>query len=45
MVGITLSREQIHQAPPKVRRWLEQQIADALGFYVPSRRCRRRSGT
>ncbi len=33
MVGITLSPEQIHQAPPDVRRWLEQQIAGALGLY------------
>jgi len=33
MVGITLSPEQIHQAPPEVRRWLEQQITSALGLY------------
>ncbi len=33
MVGITLSPEQIHQAPPEVRRWLEQQIASALGLH------------
>ncbi len=33
MVGITLSPEQIHQAPPEVRRWLEEQIAGALGLY------------
>jgi hypothetical protein len=32
MVGITLSPEQIHQAPPEVRRWIEQQIGDALGL-------------
>jgi hypothetical protein len=35
MVGITLSPEQIGQAPPEVRRWLEQQIAGVLGFYRP----------
>ena len=33
MVGITLSPEQINQAPPEVRRWLEQQISSALGLY------------
>ncbi|WP_454621932.1 hypothetical protein [Bradyrhizobium cenepequi] len=33
MVGITLSPEQIHEAPPEVRRWLEQQIAGALGLH------------
>jgi len=33
MVGITLSPEQIRQAPSDVRRWLEQQIASALGLY------------
>jgi hypothetical protein len=32
MVGITLSPEQIHQAPPEVRRWIEQQIGEALGL-------------
>jgi len=32
MVGITLSPQQIHQAPPEVRRWIEQQIGDALGL-------------
>lgn len=36
MVGITLSPEQIGQAPPEVRRWLEQQVAAALGLYRPS---------
>ena len=36
MVGITLSSEQINQAPPDVRRWLEQQISSALGFYRPN---------
>ncbi|MDR3529158.1 MAG: hypothetical protein P4L90_01185 [Rhodopila sp.] len=35
MVGITLSPEQITQAPPEVRRWLEQQVASALGLYRP----------
>ncbi len=27
-----MSPQQIHQAPPEVRRWIEQQIADALGL-------------
>ena len=35
MVGITLSPEQIQQAPPEVRRWIEQQIASALGLSAP----------
>ena len=35
MVGITLSSEQIGQAPPEVRRWLEQQVAATLGLYRP----------
>jgi hypothetical protein len=33
MVGITLSPEQINQAPVEVRRWLEQQISNTLGLY------------
>jgi len=33
MVGIMLSPEQIQQAPPEVRRWLEQQITGTLGLY------------
>ena len=37
MVGITLSPEQIGQAPPEVRRWLEQQVAATLGLYRPAR--------
>ena len=32
MVGLSLSAEQINQAPPEVRRWLEQQVSDTLGF-------------
>ncbi|MBS0643603.1 MAG: hypothetical protein U1E70_17925 [Acetobacteraceae bacterium] len=36
MVGITLSPEQVRGAPPEVRRWLEQQIAEALGFQRPA---------
>lgn len=32
MVGITLSAEQIRAAPPEVRHWLEQQIAQMLGL-------------
>jgi hypothetical protein len=35
MVGITLSAEQIQQAPLEVRRWLEQQISSSLGLYRP----------
>jgi hypothetical protein len=36
MVGITLSPEQIQQAPPEVRRWIEQQVAGALGLSRPA---------
>ncbi len=36
MVGITLSAEQIAQAPPEVRRWLEHQIAPLLGLFRPA---------
>ena len=36
MVGITLSTEQIQQAPPEVRRWIEQQIESALGLSRPA---------
>ena len=36
MVGITFSPEQIQQAPPEVRRWIEQQIASALGLSRPA---------
>lgn len=36
MVGITLSPEQIQQAPPEIRRWIEQQIAGALGLSRPA---------
>ena len=36
MVGITLSAEQIGQAPPDVRHWLEQQVAATLGLYRPA---------
>lgn len=32
MVGITLAPEQIRAAPPEVRHWLEQQIAQMLGM-------------
>ena len=35
MVGLSLSAEQINQAPPEVRRWLEQQVSDTLGFRRP----------
>jgi hypothetical protein len=33
MVGITLSAELIHTAPPEVRRWLEQEIVRTLGLH------------
>jgi hypothetical protein len=32
MTGITLTAEQIRAAPPEVRHWLEQQIAQLLGL-------------
>lgn len=32
MIGVTLSPEQIRQAPPEVRRWIERQVAGALGL-------------
>jgi hypothetical protein len=35
MVGITLSPEQINQAPVEVRRWLEQQLSATLGVCRP----------
>jgi hypothetical protein len=33
MAGVTLSVEEIHAAPPEVRRWLEQEIVRALGMH------------
>lgn len=36
MVGITLAPEQIRNAPPEVRQWLEQQIAQMLGLHHPA---------
>jgi hypothetical protein len=33
MIGITLLPEQIQQAPPEVRQWLEKEITRTLGFY------------
>jgi HSP20 family molecular chaperone IbpA len=36
MVGITLTPEQIQQAPPEVRRWIEQEITSALGLSRPA---------
>jgi hypothetical protein len=30
MVGVTLSPEQMRNAPPEVRRWLEQEILACL---------------
>jgi hypothetical protein len=35
MAGITLSVDEIHAAPPEVRRWLEQEIVRALGMHPP----------
>ena len=32
MLGITLAPEQIRMAPPEVRHWLEQQMAQMLGL-------------
>ncbi len=32
MVGITLAPEQIRNAPPEVRHWLEQQVAQTLAL-------------
>jgi hypothetical protein len=34
MTGITLSSEQIREAPPEVRRWIEHELATSLGFRV-----------
>jgi hypothetical protein len=36
MVGLTLSAEQIRNAPAEVRRWLEQELLAALGLQPPS---------
>ena len=35
MVGVTLSPEQIRNAPPEVRRWLEQELLASLGLQQP----------
>jgi hypothetical protein len=35
VVGITLSPERIRAAPPEVRRWLEHEVAFALGLHAP----------
>lgn len=34
MVGITLSAEQIRNAPPDVRRWIEHQVLSSLGLGI-----------
>jgi hypothetical protein len=34
MIGITLNSEQIRTAPPEVRRWIEREVAIALGFQI-----------
>jgi hypothetical protein len=36
MVGVTLSPEQIQNAPPEVRRWLEQELLTAFGLRQPT---------
>jgi hypothetical protein len=36
MVGVTLSPEQIRNAPPEVRRWLEQALLAAFGLQQPT---------
>jgi hypothetical protein len=36
MIGITLASEQIREAPPEVRRWIEHEVATSLGFPVPA---------
>ena len=36
MIGITLSDEQIHNAPGPVREWIEQQVAASLGLAPPA---------
>ena len=36
MVGITLSAEQVKNAPPEVRRWVEQEVLAAFGWHVPA---------
>jgi hypothetical protein len=33
MAGVTLSVEEIHAAPPEVRRWIEQEIIRSLGMH------------
>jgi hypothetical protein len=32
MIGITLSAEQIRNAPPEVRHWIEHQVLSSLGL-------------
>jgi hypothetical protein len=36
MVGVTLSPEQMQNAPPEVRRWLEQELSAAFGLRQPT---------
>ncbi|HMK78879.1 MAG TPA: hypothetical protein VK438_04485 [Xanthobacteraceae bacterium] len=36
MVGITLSAEQIREAPREVRHWLEQQVLTSFGWQLPA---------
>ncbi len=36
MVGVTLSPEQIQNAPPEVRRWLQQELSVAFGLQQPT---------
>ena len=40
MVRITVSAEQIRNAPPEVRRWLQQQLIASLGLEEPAAEAR-----
>ncbi len=35
MTSFTFSAEQIRAAPPEVRRWMQEQVLDALGLQTP----------
>jgi hypothetical protein len=35
MIGITLTIDQIRNAPPPVRQWIEKEVAAALGLSLP----------
>src|SRR6266568_8114341 len=34
MIGITLNSEQIRQAPPDVRQWIEREVIASLGLQI-----------